>query len=174
MPYFYTPLWNTMNKFGIGKHELCQQLGLSSSTMAKMTNNQKVSLDVLAKICDFFACGLDDVVVYQSEMDLFMTQLQGKIIESNYTIFAQSFPEYRFQLSDMQMERMYGIDDALIQSQLRTSEHTAINQHPSHVPIMGTTTFAVQSSRNLLVLQGSLTVVELFMEWLLKMINESN
>lgn len=174
MPYSYTPLWNTMNKFGIGKYELCQQLRLSSSTMAKMTNNQKVSLDVLAKICDFFACGLDDIVVYQSEMDLFMTHLRGKVIESSYTISARSFPEYRFQLSDMQMERMYGIDDALIQSQLRTSEHTAINQHPSHVPIMGTTTFAVQSSRNLLVLQGYLSVVELFMEWLLKMINEND
>lgn len=171
MPYIYTPLWNTLNKFGIGKHELCQQLGLSSSTMAKMTNNKKVSLDVLAKICDFFACGLEDVVVYQSEMDLFMTKLHGKIIESSYTIYAQSFPEYRFLLSDMQMERMHGIDDAVIQSQLRTSEQTAINQHPAHVPIIGTTTFAVQSSRNLLVLQGSLTVVELFMEWLLEQID---
>ena len=85
---------------------MCQKVGLSSSTMAKMTNNQKVSMDVLARICDYFACGLEDVVEYQSEIELFMQQLRNKILDCSYTVYANDFPEYRFLFSDFQMQQL--------------------------------------------------------------------
>lgn len=170
MPYSYIPLWNTLNKYSMGKYDLCERVGLSSSTMAKMTNNQKVSMDVLARICDYFACGLNDVVEYHSEMELFMQQLKNRILDCSYTVYADEFPEYRFLFSDFQMQRLAEIDYSFIQSELRKSEMIAVDKHPTHTQIVGTTTYAVQSSANLIVMQGSLTVVELFMKWLLDQI----
>lgn len=172
MPFSYTPLWNTLNQYNMGKYDLCQTIGISSSTMAKMTNNQKVSMDILARICDYFACGLEDVVVYKSEMELFMEKIEGEIMDGGYRIYAQQFPEYRFHFSDAQMLGIQQIDYIDIESALRKFETAAVNIHPVHVPIMGTTTFRVSSSRNLVTMQGSLTVVELFMEWFLEKISK--
>lgn len=172
MPFSYTPLWNTLNQYNMGKCDLCQTLGISSSTMAKMTNNQKVSMDILARICDYFACGLEDVVFYKSEIELFMEKIKGKIMDGGYTIYAQQFPEYRFQFSDRQMLGIQQMDYVDIEASLRKFELAAVDIHPVHVPIMGTTTFRVLSSRNLVTMQGSLTVIELFMDWLLKKISE--
>ena len=170
MPFTYTALWNNLNRNNIGKWDLCQALGLSSSTMAKMTNGQHVSMDVLGRICEYLNCGLDDVVEYISDFELFARKIRRHVLDCTHTTYMDAFPEYRFVLSDDKMQRVCALSNVDIQAEITQCEQTAITKNKSKVQLGGTTTYEVQSSGNLIVMQGALTVVELFMEWLLNQI----
>jgi len=47
----YYKLLDMLNKKGISKGELQEMAGISSATLAKLSANEKVSLDVIEKIC---------------------------------------------------------------------------------------------------------------------------
>lgn len=47
----YYKLLDLMNKRGISKGELQKLAGISSATVAKLSANENVSLDVIEKIC---------------------------------------------------------------------------------------------------------------------------
>ena len=44
------------------KKELKAKASIGNSTMAKLSNNENVTVEVLAKICDAMDCTLDDIV----------------------------------------------------------------------------------------------------------------
>ena len=46
----------------ITKTEMRQQTGISTNMLAKMGKQMPVSMEALAKICNYLGCGLDDVV----------------------------------------------------------------------------------------------------------------
>ena len=50
-----------MTKVDLGKNEV------APSTFTKMSNNEQVSLDILARICLELECGFDDIVVISPE-----------------------------------------------------------------------------------------------------------
>lgn len=58
----YKPLWKLLIDKEVSKADLRKQTQIASSTMSKMSNNEHVSLDVLARIAIALECGLDDVV----------------------------------------------------------------------------------------------------------------
>ena len=58
----YKPLWKLLIDCEMTKGELRNKTGIAGSTFSKMANNEKVSLDVLARICIALDCGLDEVV----------------------------------------------------------------------------------------------------------------
>lgn len=62
MAVSYNNLWKTLIDKGINKSELCEKVKISSSTMAKMTKGEPVTLTVLEKICKELDCGIEDVV----------------------------------------------------------------------------------------------------------------
>ena len=47
---------------------MMSQVGISSSTVAKMTNGELVSMKVLEKICEKLDCDFGDIVHYENEM----------------------------------------------------------------------------------------------------------
>ena len=49
----------------INKSELCKSVKISSSTMAKMTNEEMVSLSILEKICAELECNISDVMEFK-------------------------------------------------------------------------------------------------------------
>ena len=51
MAISYNGLWKQLIDHGMKKGDLCAKTGLSSSTIAKMTNCESVKLSVLEKIC---------------------------------------------------------------------------------------------------------------------------
>lgn len=61
MTISYTPLWKTLLDKGIKKTDLCQRIGISSSTLAKMSKNQVISLDVIIRICEELECKIENV-----------------------------------------------------------------------------------------------------------------
>lgn len=64
MAVSYNNLWKLMIEKKINKSELCKSVKISSSTMAKMTNEEMVSLLILEKICAELECNISDVMEF--------------------------------------------------------------------------------------------------------------
>ena len=65
MAISYNGLWKLLIDKDMKKGELCKITGLSSSTMAKMTNGESVNLSVLECICAELDCDFSDLVNYK-------------------------------------------------------------------------------------------------------------
>ena len=64
MAISYNGLWKLLIDNNMNKGDLCKKTGLSSSTMAKMTNGESVKLSVLERICKELNCNFADLVDY--------------------------------------------------------------------------------------------------------------
>ena len=60
----YYRLMDYMNRNDIGKEELRIKLGVSSATMAKLSKNEPVSLDVIDKLCKVLNCQPENLIEY--------------------------------------------------------------------------------------------------------------
>lgn len=60
----YNKLRHIMLDKNINKGRLCEITGISSSTMAKISKNEIVSLEVLEKICMALNCNLGDIAEF--------------------------------------------------------------------------------------------------------------
>lgn len=58
----YKPLWHTLIEKNIKKMELVKLVGMSSSTLAKLNNDNYVALEVIDRICQALDCQIEDVV----------------------------------------------------------------------------------------------------------------
>jgi len=52
---------------GINKSDLRSLTGIGTNTLAKLSKNQVVSLDVLMKICDKLNCDISDICEFIKE-----------------------------------------------------------------------------------------------------------
>lgn len=76
MAVSYNNLWKLMIDKKTNKSELCKTLKISSSTMAKMTNEEMVAMSVLEKICAELDCNIGDIVEFTN-----LDQVKMKIHE---------------------------------------------------------------------------------------------
>ena len=58
----YDKLWKMLLDKKMTKNALRLQAEMSSSTMAKMSKNETVSMDVLLRICKVLDCEFDDII----------------------------------------------------------------------------------------------------------------
>lgn len=58
----YDKLWKMLIDKKMSKNALRLQAEMSSSTMAKMSKNETVSMDVLLRICKVLDCEFDDII----------------------------------------------------------------------------------------------------------------
>ena len=58
----YSKLWKLLIDKGMTKTDLRMKTGMSTATLAKMSKNENVSLDVLLCICKVLDCNIGDVV----------------------------------------------------------------------------------------------------------------
>lgn len=58
----YDKFFQLIKERGYKKTEFAEAVGISQNTMANMGKNMNVALSVLAKICRFLDCTLDDIV----------------------------------------------------------------------------------------------------------------
>ena len=65
MAISYNGLWKLLIDKEMKKGDLCKRIGLSSTTMAKMTNGESVNLSVLERICAELGCDFSDLVNYK-------------------------------------------------------------------------------------------------------------
>lgn len=62
MAISYNNLWKILIDNNMNKGDLCNKAQISKGTMAKMTNNEPVTLTIIEKICDVLQCDIGDVV----------------------------------------------------------------------------------------------------------------
>lgn len=62
MSVSYKKLFKLMIDRDIKKKDLKEMASIGNSTMAKLSNNENVTIEVLAKVCDALECTLDDIV----------------------------------------------------------------------------------------------------------------
>lgn len=62
MSVSYKKLFKLMIDKDIKKKDLKAMASIGNSTMAKLGNNENVTIEVLVKICDAMKCTLDDIV----------------------------------------------------------------------------------------------------------------
>lgn len=67
MKISYNNLWKILIDRNMQKKDLIDELGISSTTIAKMGKGEKVSLDVLERICLYFDCNIGDVISFEKE-----------------------------------------------------------------------------------------------------------
>ena len=82
----YSRLWKLLIDRGITKTELSSLTGISSRVIAKMSKNQTVTTDTIARICEVLDCGVEDVMECVSENRLSLYEYYkkfGKVIEEN-------------------------------------------------------------------------------------------
>ena len=74
MAISYNGLWKILIDNGMKKGDIKRRTGISSGTIAKMTNGEAVTLTVLEKICNEFNCDIGDLV----EIDTFKEKKVGE------------------------------------------------------------------------------------------------
>lgn len=65
----YKPLWKTLIDKDMKKMDLVEDGTVSRGTLAKMGKNQKVSLDVVERICKRLQCKVEEVIVYDEDFE---------------------------------------------------------------------------------------------------------
>lgn len=65
-------LMDLLNRKGMSKGELQEKIGASSATIAKLSNNEYVSLDVIDRICATLSVQPGEIMEYEpdAEQDL--------------------------------------------------------------------------------------------------------
>lgn len=63
----YEKLWVMIAQRGLGKKDICDATGISSRTMAKLSKNESVTTDTLAKICEVLNCDIGDIATFSRE-----------------------------------------------------------------------------------------------------------
>lgn len=67
MAFSYKPLWKLLIDRDMTKKQLMQVTGVSKSTMDKMGRGEQVSMDIIDRICNYFDCDIEDIIVHISE-----------------------------------------------------------------------------------------------------------
>ena len=63
----YQKLWDLLTEKGMTRSELRQYAGITTNAMAKMSKNQSVHVEILAKICGVLDCTLDDIMSVEND-----------------------------------------------------------------------------------------------------------
>ena len=64
MAFSYNKLWKILIDKNMNKTALRDAVEITPSTLARLSKNQNVTMEVLGKICDEFHCDIGDIVEY--------------------------------------------------------------------------------------------------------------
>ena len=67
MAVSYNKLWKLLIDKGMTKTELRLQTDMSTATLAKMSKNEIVSMDVMLRICKVLDCNVGDICDFISQ-----------------------------------------------------------------------------------------------------------
>lgn len=61
----YKPLFKLLLEKDMTRTQLREEVGFSSSTLAKMSKGEYISLETIEKICNYLNCKIEDVIEIQ-------------------------------------------------------------------------------------------------------------
>ena len=62
MEISYNPLFKLLIDKGMKKTEFAKEVGISANTLAKLSRNETVSMEVIIRICRALGCSVDDIM----------------------------------------------------------------------------------------------------------------
>lgn len=62
MDVSYNKLFKLLVDKELKKTEFAKEIGISANTLAKLSRNELVSMEVLVRICRYFECSVDDIL----------------------------------------------------------------------------------------------------------------
>ena len=62
MDISYNPLFKLLIDKGLNKTEFAREVGISSNTLAKLSRNEFVSMEIIVRICRKMDCTVDDIL----------------------------------------------------------------------------------------------------------------
>ena len=65
MAISYNGLWKLLIDKNMKKMDLVEKIGISSSTLAKMSKGEAVSMSIMEKICEELECDFGDLINYE-------------------------------------------------------------------------------------------------------------
>lgn len=68
MLYSYERLWKQLSDKNITRKEMSQIANINASTLAKMSKNEPIALDSLARIATVLNCSFDDIIQFSDEI----------------------------------------------------------------------------------------------------------
>ena len=76
----YDPLFKLLIDKHMKKTELAKVVGISTATLAKLSRNESVSLEILVRICQSLDCRIQDVieVLPRRKMDMLVAEDKGE------------------------------------------------------------------------------------------------
>lgn len=63
----YKPLFKLLVDRGMKKTDLIEATGMTTATLAKLSKGERVSLEVIERICAYFHCKIEDILEYVPE-----------------------------------------------------------------------------------------------------------
>lgn len=70
MAFSYKPLWKLLIDNDLSKKELMKKTEISKSTMDKMYRGEFVSMEIIDRLCNYFECNVEDVIVHISNKEV--------------------------------------------------------------------------------------------------------
>ena len=67
MKVSYKKLFKLLIDKDMKKTEFAKKIGIGQNTLAKLSKNENVSMDVLIKICEGLDCRIEDIVEFVKE-----------------------------------------------------------------------------------------------------------
>jgi DNA (cytosine-5)-methyltransferase 1 len=67
MPFSYDKLWNLTAFLGMNKTTLRDECGITSASLARLSKNENVRMEVLERICNYLECNIEDIIEYIPE-----------------------------------------------------------------------------------------------------------
>lgn len=58
----YNGLWKKLIDNKMKKKDLTKNIGISSNIIARMGKEEPVSLETIAKLCNYFSCSIDELI----------------------------------------------------------------------------------------------------------------
>ena len=62
MDVSYNKLFKLLIDKEMKKTEFAKEVGISANTLAKLSRNEMVSMDIIVRICRAFGCTVDDIM----------------------------------------------------------------------------------------------------------------
>lgn len=86
MSFSYKPLWNLLERKNISKMQFAAKIDVSNTTLAKLSKNEPVNLNIIDKICNLLNCRIENVVQHIPDVVLKPLQTE-KPLELGTIIF---------------------------------------------------------------------------------------
>lgn len=67
MTFSYNKLWDLTHEKHLNKTKFRDKVGITNSTLSRLSKGETVSMEVLGRICEYMECQLEDIVEYKKE-----------------------------------------------------------------------------------------------------------